>query len=139
MKPVHRPVHWSGERSRKTAAWVYLAAFSLQDLSLPVIAAPGLFATRGLGVGREPLSALPFNVPGFGELGQAVNVANGNGNVFVAFDGLSHNSLFPGEVAGSAPSEKADALSGTGWNVGREPAATRRLRQRQSPGDPSAS
>lgn len=115
MKPVHRPIHWSGERSRKTAAWVCLAAFSLQGLSLSAIAAPGLFATRGLGVGREPLSALQFNVPGFGELGHAVNVANGN--VFVAFDGLSHNSLFPGEVAGSAPSEKADTLSGTGWNV----------------------
>ncbi|MFN8510696.1 MAG: hypothetical protein U0Z75_09130, partial [Deinococcaceae bacterium] len=62
---------------------------NILPLSL-TLASPSLFARQGSGVSRVPLQVLAFNAPGFGEIQDALNLANGN--LFLSFDQLSNNS-----------------------------------------------
>ena len=68
-----------------------------------------LMAKPGLGVSRVPLSAMAFDAPGFGDLAEAVNLANGN--LYVAVDALSTNTRTNEEGA-----ETSDTIGNSGWN-----------------------
>ncbi len=64
-----------------------------------------LTAKPGLGVSRVPLSAMAFDAPGFGDLAEAINLANGN--VYVAVDALSNNTQ---------QKDTSDTIGKSGWN-----------------------
>jgi hypothetical protein len=65
-----------------------------------------LFAKPGAGVSRLPLRVASFGAPGFGELAQAINLANGN--AYLAAEGLNANSIQENEqeAQGDMPSSR---------------------------------
>lgn len=96
---------------RRLAAWTCTLAVGVQILApFSAVAAPGIFTVASAGISRSPLDALQFNVPGFGELTEAVNIASGN--VYMAFAGVSHNNLLKAK-----DEQQAKTLSGSGWNI----------------------
>jgi hypothetical protein len=101
---------------RRLIATFMVIAYMVPDL-LPgfiSIAAPQVFVHPGAGVSRLPLQVSQFNAAGFGDLSDAVDLANGN--VFVGTDNLSYNSKI------TSNDENTNSVGGSGWNV------TQRLR-----------
>jgi YD repeat-containing protein len=76
---------------------------------LLTLAAPGWFVRPGAGVSSQPLAVSSFDAPGFGELAQAVNLANGN--VYAAAGGLSFNNQM------TSGDENTNKVGGSGWNL----------------------
>jgi YD repeat-containing protein len=73
------------------------------------LAAPGFFVRPNLGVSRTPLGVMSFGAPGFGEVSDAINLANGN--VYLGTDTLSKNN-----TPSSDPSN-ANSIGGAGWTT----------------------
>jgi YD repeat-containing protein len=88
--------------------------FGSEGPMLLTFAAPGWFVRPGAGVSSQPLGVSSFNAPGFGDLAQAVNLANGN--VYAAAGGLSFNNQM------QSGDENTNKVGGSGWNL------TQRLR-----------
>ena len=76
---------------------------------LLALAAPGWFVRPGAGVSSQPLGVSSFGAPGFGELSQAVNMANGN--VFASAGGLSFNNQM------QSGDENTNKIGGSNWNL----------------------
>jgi hypothetical protein len=79
-------------RTRRLIASILLVIF-LQGTFLPMGVASAqaiLFSKSGLGVSRLPLNVWAFEAPGFGDLVDAINLANGN--VYASVGGLARNN-----------------------------------------------
>ena len=63
----------------------------------------------GAGVSRLPLNITAFDAPGFGEVADAINLASGN--VYIAMDGLSRNSLL------TLGDEQVNTVGEGSWNL----------------------
>jgi YD repeat-containing protein len=101
---------------RRLIATFMVFAYMVPDL-LPgfiSIAAPQVFVHPGAGVSSLPLNVSNFNAAGFGDLADAVNLANGN--VFLGTDNLSYNNKL------ATGDESTNTIGGSGWNL------TQRLR-----------
>lgn len=68
-----------------------LYLFGLFGPQVLALATPQIISRPGAGVSRMPLDVMQFNAPGFGQLEQAINVANGN--LLVLGANLSRNNL----------------------------------------------
>jgi YD repeat-containing protein len=71
-------------------------------------AAPQLFFRPGAGVSRLPLGVSSFGAPGFGQLEDAVNLANGS--VYVSTSEISRNNI-------STAVESVNSIGNGGWNL----------------------
>jgi YD repeat-containing protein len=96
--------------SRRRTAWFLAAVYVIAQFApqVAVVAAPQMFASPTAGVSRAPLGVARFDTPGFGDLEDAVNLANGN--VFAALDGVSRNNLTNSE------DETANSMGGK-WQI----------------------
>ncbi|GEM50063.1 RHS repeat protein [Deinococcus cellulosilyticus] len=78
------------------------------------LAAPDLISKVGAGASRIPLAAMSFDAPGFGELGDAINLATGN--VFLQVGELNWNNQTNTKVNGTTVDSLDLLKSGYGWN-----------------------
>jgi YD repeat-containing protein len=91
---------------RRTALALAITFFATtQGPILTGVAAPGVFIRPQLGASRAPLNVMNFGAPGFGEVSDAINLANGN--VFLATNTLSKNNT----------SGTANTIGGAGWTT----------------------
>ena len=74
--------------TRRRIAQVLAFIYILSN-QVPLFAA-SYFTRPGAGVSRLPLEVMAFNAPGFGQVEDAINLANGN--VFMAVEGLARNN-----------------------------------------------
>ncbi|GGJ51349.1 hypothetical protein GCM10008938_41660 [Deinococcus roseus] len=84
-----------------------LATFYLASQFLPfgqALASPDLISRPGAGSSRIPLQVMSFNAPGFGEVGDAVNLANGN--LFIDTGEVTRNTTTTEQDAKTDPSSK---------------------------------
>ena len=96
---------------RRLIATFMVIAYMVPDL-LPgfiSMAAPQVFVHPGAGVSRLPLQVSQFNAAGFGDLNDAVNLANGS--VYVGTDSVSYNSKL------ASGDESTNTVGGSGWNL----------------------
>lgn len=85
-------------------AGLTLAALMLLGQHLPflnALAGPGLYARTGAGVSRLPYSVNSFGAPGFGDIDDAVNLANGN--VYIDAGEISQNTAYADNRTTSTP------------------------------------
>lgn len=90
------PISKNDYPSRKPYKAIPLTLASLYLLSqvMPysvALANPDLISRPGAGVSRIPLQVMSFNAPGFGDIQDAINVANGN--VYLDIGELSRNNV----------------------------------------------
>lgn len=109
------------EDVQKKLNWLTIAAFTIGTFgqSIQALAAPQNFARPGAGISRMPIEVMAFNAPGFGEVSDAINLANGN--VFVSADSVARNNLL------TAGTDETTSLFGSNWNM------TPRLRLSMTP------
>lgn len=102
---------------RRLQAFILLVLYVLGTfLPSGFASAQSFFSRPGAGVSRLPLHVWAFEAPGFGDVSDAINLANGN--VFVSMDGYSRNNLF-GTSSGTAnvvPEDSAIPASNGQWN-----------------------
>jgi YD repeat-containing protein len=89
----------------RVLAFIYILSTSVQWSS--AVAGPQLFARPGAGVSR--MNVTQFNAPGYGEVEDAINLANGN--VYVQTDQVSRNNKLTGT------DEKEKTINNGGWNT----------------------
>jgi YD repeat-containing protein len=96
---------------RRLIATILATVYILSDLGPIMIglAAPQVFVHPGAGVSRLPLQVGQFNAAGFGDLNDAVNLANGS--VYVGTDSVSYNSKL------ATGDESTNTVGGSGWNL----------------------
>jgi hypothetical protein len=68
-----------------------------------------LFARPGAGISRLPIDVFAFDAPGFGDVVDAYNLANGN--VYVSLDSLAHNSQL------NTGDETDNTVGNAQWNL----------------------
>ncbi len=78
--------------ARRRTAWFLGITFIISNIIAPVfvMAAPQVFSRPGAGVSRMPLGVGGVSAPGYGELSEAVNIANGN--VYVDTGDVARNN-----------------------------------------------
>jgi YD repeat-containing protein len=99
------------QTSRRRTAWILAVTFILSNQSPLIVglAAPSVFVRPQLGVSRAPLNVMSFGDPGFGEVAEAINVANGN--LFVSGEQVAKNNT------PSNASQNANTIGATGWST----------------------
>ena len=96
------PINTRLETSRRRIARVLAAIYVLTQFTpyAQVLASPQHFSRPGAGVSRLPLGVMAFDAPGFGDVSDAINVANGN--VYLGLDQLSRNNVMGAARMGAA-------------------------------------
>jgi hypothetical protein len=94
-------------RVRRLIASFLVAAYLIPDLlpGLIAFAAPQVFSHPGAGVQGASLGTGGLSASAFGDLSDAVNLANGN--VYLGIGGMSFNSN----------NASANGVGGSGWNL----------------------
>ena len=105
---------FSGQKSslkNRRVALALAATFfvSTQGPIFVGLASPSFFVRPSLGVSRTPLGVMSFGAPGFGEVSDAINLANGN--VYLGTDTLSKNNT------PSSDASNANSIGGAGWTT----------------------
>jgi hypothetical protein len=97
--------------AKQRTAWFLATTFVLSNVIAPlwVVAAPQVFSRPGAGVSRAPLGAGGVSAPGYGELSEAVNVANGN--VYVDTGAVARNNYI------GSGDEGANSIGGGQWQL----------------------
>jgi YD repeat-containing protein len=75
---------------QRRIAWLLVIIMVFNQIGTPALAVSQNIIRPGAGVSRMPLEVTNFSAPGFGEVSDAVNLANGN--AYVAVEGLSRNN-----------------------------------------------
>ncbi len=97
--------------AKRRLAWALALTFifSNQGPLIVGLAAPSVFVRPQLGVSRSPLNVMSFGDAGFGEVADAINVANGN--LFVSGANVAKNNTPSGEA------QNANTIGGSGWST----------------------
>ncbi len=88
----------------------FLAVIYIFSNQAPLFAA-SYFTRPGAGVSRLPIEVMAFNAPGFGQVEDAINLANGN--VFMAVEGLARNN----KKADAKTDEKTNESLDNNWSL----------------------
>jgi hypothetical protein len=88
----------------------FLAVIYILGNQAPLFAAT-YFTRPGAGVSRLPIEVMAFNAPGFGQVEDAINLANGN--VFMAVEGLTRNN----KKADAKTDEKTTESLDNNWSL----------------------